>query len=72
MCFSNALTYTIESNYFYHLFWRVHPKMDDHQFAWILWYIWEGRNNKVFTDLDICPKEMLKFAETVSTLWAEA
>ena len=21
------------------LFWRIYPKMDDHQFAWILWYI---------------------------------
>lgn len=23
-----------------HLFWRVLPRMDDHHFAWILWYIW--------------------------------
>ena len=22
-----------------HLFWRVTPEMEDHQFAWILWYI---------------------------------
>ena len=30
-----------------HLFWRVLPQMDDHYFAWILWYIWKERNNKV-------------------------
>ena len=46
--------------------------MDDHQFSWILWYIWKGRNNKVFSNLDIDPRETLKLAETESTLWAEA
>ena len=45
--------------------------MDTHHFAWILWYIWKGRNNKVFSNLDIDPREMLKLAETESTLWAE-
>ena len=53
-------------------FCRVNPKMDDLQFAWILWYIWKGRNNKVFSNLDINPSEMLKLAELESTLWAEA
>ena len=46
--------------------------MDDYQFAWILWYIWKGRNNKVFSNLDIDPRDMLKWAETESTLWADA
>ena len=55
-----------------HLFWRVNPRMDDHQFAWILWYIWKGRNNKVFSNLDIDPRDTLKIAELESTLWAEA
>ena len=55
-----------------YLFWRVNPKMDDHQFAWILWYIWKGRNNKVFSNLDIDPTDTLKIAELESTLWAEA
>ncbi|CDY12462.1 BnaC08g09510D [Brassica napus] len=35
-----------------HLFWRVSPQLDDHQFAWILWYIWKGKNNKVFSNLE--------------------
>ena len=30
-----------------HLFWRVLRKMEDHHFAWILWYIWKEKNNKV-------------------------
>ena len=55
-----------------HLFWRVLPQMEDHQFAWILWYIWKGRNNKVFSNLDIDSMDTLKLAETESTLWAEA
>ena len=45
-----------------YLFWRVNPKMDDHQFAWILWYIWKSRNNKVFSNIDVDPRD---------TLWAE-
>ena len=37
--------------------------MDDHQFAWILWYIWKGMNNKVFSNLDMDPRHTLKLAE---------
>ena len=55
-----------------HLFWRVAPPMEDHQFAWILWYIWKSRNNKVFSNLDIDPRDTLKLAETESTLWTDA
>ena len=55
-----------------HLFWRVLPQMEDHQFAWILWYIWKGRNNNFFSNLDIDPMDTLKLAETESTLWVEA
>ena len=40
--------------------------------AWILWYIWKGRNNKVFSNLDMDPRDTLKVAETESTLWTEA
>ena len=45
--------------------------MEDHQFTWILWYIWKGRNNKLFSNLDIDPKETLNLAELESKLWAE-
>ena len=55
-----------------HLFWRVNPKMEDHQFAWIIWYIWKSRNNKVFSNIDVDPRDTLKLAELKSTLWAEA
>ncbi|WZZ57222.1 hypothetical protein YC2023_057329 [Brassica napus] len=46
--------------------------MEDHQFAWILWYIWKGRNNKVFSNMGMDPRDTLKLAETESTLWADA
>ena len=55
-----------------HLFWRVFPSMEGHQFAWILWYFWKARNNKAFSNLDMDPMDTLKLAETESTLWAEA
>ena len=55
-----------------YLFWRILPSMEDHQFAWILWYIWKARNNKVFSNLDMDPMDTLKLAETESILWAEA
>ena len=55
-----------------HLFWKVSPAMEDHHFAWILWYIWKGRNNKVFSNLDMDPRDTLKLAETESMLWAKA
>ena len=55
-----------------HMFWRVNPKMDDHQFAWILWYIWKNQNNKVFRTLDIDPRETPKLSELESILWVEA
>ena len=47
-----------------YLYWRVSPKMDDHQLAWILWYILKGMNNKVFCNIDVDPRDTLKFAET--------
>lgn len=56
----------------YHLFSRVIPKMDEHQFAWILCYIQKCRNNKVFSNLDIDPMDTLNLAETKSTLQTEA
>ena len=46
--------------------------MEEHQFAWILWYIWKGRNTKVFSNLDVNPMDTLKLADTKSTFWAEA
>ena len=55
-----------------HLLWKVFPHIDDHQFAWILWYIWKVMNNKVFSNLDIDHRKILKLAETESTHWAEA
>ena len=45
-----------------HLFWRVIPQINDHQFAWILWYIWKCINNKVFNNLDMDPRDTLKLA----------
>ena len=46
--------------------------MEDHHFTRILWYIWKGRNNKVFSNLDMDSRDTLSLAETESKLWVEA
>ena len=43
---------------------EVFSELADYQFAWNLWYIWKCINNKVFSNLDIDPKDTLKLAET--------
>ncbi|XP_018443467.2 uncharacterized protein LOC108815324 [Raphanus sativus] len=55
-----------------YLFWRIDPKPENHQFVWILWYIWKGRNLKVFSNLDVDPRDTLRLAETESALWIAA
>ena len=37
-----------------------------------MWYIWKNRNNKVFNNRDGNPKEILRYAEVESEVWAEA
>lgn len=46
--------------------------MEDHHFAWILWYIWKVRNNMVFSNIVIDPRDTINLAETEATLWLEA
>lgn len=37
-----------------------------------LWYIWKGRNNKVFNNIDIDPRDTIELPETESILLHEA
>lgn len=55
-----------------HLYWRVLPNTDDDHYAWLLWYIWKARNNKVYRNIDVDPRDTLNLAETESLLWKEA
>ena len=68
---------SIKPGYFSHQF-SIHKhgsfffgELPQNGFVWILWYIWKGRNNKVFSNLDIDPRETLRITETKSILWAE-
>ncbi|CAG7888956.1 unnamed protein product, partial [Brassica rapa] len=54
-----------------HYLWRVSPEMEDIKFAWILWSIWKGRNNKLFSNLHIDLRGTLQLEETESLLCAE-
>lgn len=37
----------------------------------ILWYIWKAQNNKVFSNLDVDPRDILQLDETESQIWHE-
>lgn len=55
-----------------YLYWKTSAYMEDHQFAWIIWYLRKARNNKIFSNIDVDPRDTLKLAETESWLWLEA
>lgn len=47
-----------------HLFGRIVPNMDIHQFEWIIWYIWKAKNSMVFSNIYVDPKDIVKLGET--------
>ncbi|KAF8093425.1 hypothetical protein N665_0383s0053 [Sinapis alba] len=55
-----------------HLFWRISLPPVNHQFTWILWYIWKARNNMVFSNINVDPMDTIQLAETESRIWVEA
>ena len=69
---SNTFPYRVLFTNMDYLYWRVFSHMKDQQFAWILWYIWKRRNNKVFSNIYVDPRDTLNIAETESLLWIEA
>ena len=43
-----------------------------HYFPWLLWYIWKARNDKIYSNKDANPQEILRLAEVESRMWTEA
>ena len=52
-----------------YLLCRITLQGENHQFVWILWYIWKGRNNMVFNNINTDPIETLQLLVTETTIW---
>ena len=55
-----------------YLFWRVKREDEFEYFPWILWYIWKTRNDKIYSNRNDNPQEILRQADVESTVWKEA
>ena len=55
-----------------YLFWRLLKEDEFSYFPWILWYIWKSRNDKVYSNKNGNPQEILRLAEMESKIWMES
>ena len=46
--------------------------MDKDPYLWIIWYIWQARNDKLFREIDRNPLETVRHAESECHPWFEA
>ncbi|XP_018511975.2 uncharacterized protein LOC103853843 [Brassica rapa] len=59
-----------------YLFWRknsiIEPDDDRDPYPWIIWYIWEAKNDKLFRGIDRNPLELVRYAEGECQAWYNA
>lgn len=59
-----------------YLFWRknniIEPEKDIDLYSWIIWYIWNARNDKLFRRIDRDPLELVRYAESECQKWFNA
>ena len=59
-----------------YLFWRknsiIEPELDRDPYPWIIWYIWNARNDKLFRGIDRDPLEIVRHAESECKAWFDA
>ena len=59
-----------------YLFWRknniIEPEQDIDLYSWIIWYIWNARNDKLFRRIDRDPLELVRYAESECQKWFNA
>ncbi|XP_013607663.1 uncharacterized protein LOC106406935 [Brassica napus] len=59
-----------------YLFWRknniVEPELDSDPYPWIIWYIWNARNDKLFRGIDRDLLELVRYAESECQAWFNA
>ncbi|KAF2544078.1 hypothetical protein F2Q68_00032668 [Brassica cretica] len=75
---SSSQTFPVPSVYAnmdYH-FWRknniMKPEDDRDPYPWIIWYIWNARNDKLFRGIDRDPLELVRYAESECQAWHNA
>lgn len=52
---------------------RIHKRHSTEECkAWILWFLWKAQNEKVFSNKDISPLEVLQSAVSETTCWCVA
>ena len=50
----------------------VEPDLDSDSYAWIIWYIWKARNDKLFRGIDWDPLELVRYTESECQAWLNA
>ncbi|CAA7049279.1 unnamed protein product [Microthlaspi erraticum] len=54
------------------LFWHLPNDDRMRMFPWLIWYIWKARNDKVMSNVDWDPNEIIVKAEAESIAWTKA
>ncbi|CAA7038463.1 unnamed protein product [Microthlaspi erraticum] len=55
-----------------HLFWHLPTDERMKMYPWLIWYIWKSRNDKVMSNVDWDPNEIIIKAEAESIAWKNA
>ena len=50
----------------------IEPEQDRDPYPWIIWYIWKGKNDKLFRGIDRDPFELVRPAESECQAWFDA
>jgi len=50
----------------------MQPADDRDPYPWIIWYIWNARNDKLFRGIDRDPMELVRYAESECQAWFNA
>uniref|UniRef100_A0A1J3E5Y1 Putative mitochondrial protein n=1 Tax=Noccaea caerulescens TaxID=107243 RepID=A0A1J3E5Y1_NOCCA len=55
-----------------HLFWHLPNDDSVLIYPWLLWYVWKARNDKLFSNIDREPPDIVSLAAAEAKAWAEA
>ncbi|CAA7017704.1 unnamed protein product [Microthlaspi erraticum] len=55
-----------------HLFWNLPDDDRMRMYPWLIWFIWKARNDKVFSNEDWDPYEIINHAAAEASAWALA
>ncbi|CAA7013047.1 unnamed protein product [Microthlaspi erraticum] len=55
-----------------HLFWNLPDDDRMRMYPWLIWFIWKARNDKVFSNGDWDPYEIINHAAAEASAWASS